>query len=162
MPTSNFWNITKIIGKIEQLKPKSVLDIGCGNGKYGFLIKEYWPETKVDGLDIFPKYFKKHHSVYDNLFERNALEVDYDEYDLYLIIDVLEHWPMDKAHALLKDLTKKGNVLFSTPLSMGVQGAEHGNEWERHTTQWLWDDFKDYSVDWIEDPYTIMGVCRKS
>ncbi len=148
-------NIPTIIYLIAHYKPKSILDIGCGNGKFGFLIKEYfykrestkgwpWVET-VDGIDIWPKYFKSwHKEIYDNLRTGNALEMDLGKYDMYLMIDVLEHWPKDKAHKLIVECLKYGMVLVSTPKDIGDQGASGGNEWERHITQWTDGDFQKY------------------
>ncbi len=150
-------NIPDIIHLIADAKPKSVLDLGMGNGKYGFLIREYfykraegslgtWPHVeKVDGLDVFNGYIKPHHSCcYDSYSFGNALEIDHPKYDLYLAIDTLEHWPKDQAHALLEKLLQKGNVLVSTPKDIGEQGASHGNEWERHISQWYPGDFDRY------------------
>lgn len=147
MPSSYPENIAPIIQLIAKYKPKSVMDIGVGRGKYGFLIKEYFhpdvkgdwkPVEKVDGLEIFPQYITDlQRNIYDNLHIGNALDFKFDDYDLFLIIDVLEHWNMDEANFLLDKLTKKGRVLISTPTYIGHQGASHGNEWERHVTQWL-------------------------
>lgn len=46
------------------IKPKSVIDIGCGNlRKYGFLIQEYmryWmgiEEPHIDAIEIFDPYW---------------------------------------------------------------------------------------------------------
>jgi ubiquinone/menaquinone biosynthesis C-methylase UbiE len=41
MPTSYLNNIPDIITAIKSQNPKSILDVGCGFGKYGFLIREY-------------------------------------------------------------------------------------------------------------------------
>jgi len=47
MPTSDLYNITPILTIISNLKPKKILDVGCGFGKYGLLMREYlevWQE----------------------------------------------------------------------------------------------------------------------
>lgn len=151
--------IPPIIHAIAAFKPKSVLDIGMGNGKYGFLIREYfyerepgslgtWPYVpRVDGYDVWEGYTKPHHAViYNKVTYGNALEMEPDPYDLYLMIDVLEHWPKDKAKELIRKCLKHGAVLISTPKDIGEQGASHGNEWERHITQWYAGDFEGYNV----------------
>ncbi len=67
MPTSDFHNISSIVALIYQLHPASVLDIGCGFGKYGVLIREYldvWnerlaPETwriNLEGIEACEGY----------------------------------------------------------------------------------------------------------
>lgn len=163
MPSSYPENIAPIIQMIAKYKPKSVMDIGVGRGKYGFLIKEYFhpsvegewkPVDKVDGLEIFPEYITDlQRSIYDHLYIGNALDFDFETYDMYLIIDVLEHWNMEEAYKVLDRLTKKGKVLISTPTNIGCQGAAHGNEWEKHVSQWLPPMFNKYKVieDWSND-----------
>lgn len=151
-------NIHVIIHLIAMARPKRVLDIGLGNGKYGFLMREYfyereggnegkWPHVEViDGIDIWQGYRKPHHdSIYNTITYGNALEMEVKPYDLYLMIDVLEHWPKDKAKELIKKCLEYGRVLISTPKDIGEQGASHGNEWERHISQWTEDDFKEYN-----------------
>ena len=163
MPSSYPENILPIIQLIAKHQPKTVMDIGFGRGKYGFLIKEYFhptvqgdwkPVERVDGIDIFLGYITKlQENIYDLIYTGNALEFTFGEYDMYLIIDVLEHWPKEEAHKLLEQLTKKGKVLISTPTNIGCQGAAHGNEWERHISQWLPHDFNRYQVieDWSNE-----------
>ena len=46
MPVIIHIQLTHCINKIIQLQPKSVLDVGCGFGKWGYLCREY--------LDVFP------------------------------------------------------------------------------------------------------------
>ena len=41
MPTSDMHNIVPILTIMQHLQPRSVLDIGCGFGKYGVLLREY-------------------------------------------------------------------------------------------------------------------------
>ena len=44
---------------------RSVLDVGCGYGKYGVLAREYTPATRVDAIDIAPPRYP----VYDHFYE---------------------------------------------------------------------------------------------
>lgn len=174
MPSSYPENIAPIIQLVAKLKPKTVMDIGFGRGKYGFLLREYFhpsvegewkPIDKIDGLDVFPEYITEvQRLIYDEIFVANALDFDFAQYDLYLIIDALEHWPKEEAYKLLDNLTKKGNVLVSTPTNIGCQGAAHGNEWERHVTQWLPKDFQDRYIikeDWSNDSSFLYILCSK-
>jgi 16S rRNA G1207 methylase RsmC len=48
MPTSNYEAISKILGEILVLDPRSVLDVGPGKGKYGVLCREYLNLNKLD------------------------------------------------------------------------------------------------------------------
>lgn len=139
------------------LRPRSVLDIGIGFGKYGVLAREYlefWLEHKpyeerkirIDGMEAFPQYVNAgHRYYYDEIFTGNALDrlPSLGSYDLILLIDVLEHFTEKEGLDLLSQCTSKGkHVLVSTPLDIGDQGAVFGNEYERHRFQWTRRHFR--------------------
>jgi len=152
MPSSYPDNIGEIVHLIAALRPKSVLDIGPGRGKYGFLIREYFSDNpdveghwsnvdKVDCVEVFEPYISDiHRHIYDEIFIGNILEMAIKPYDMYMIIDVLEHWKKEEAYAVLDKMVEHGRVLISTPTNIGEQGAVHGNEWECHISQWLKPD----------------------
>ncbi len=80
MPSSQHYHISKIMDLIIALKPKSVLDIGAGYGKYGVLCREYlelWDGRqnyherlrRIDSVEIFEKYVTPLHKyVYDHIY----------------------------------------------------------------------------------------------
>jgi SAM-dependent methyltransferase len=151
MPTSHYAQIGKVVEIMFLLRPQSVLDVGIGYGKYGFLAREYlelWLEhkpyddrkIKIDGIEAFPAYINDgHRYYYDKIYEGNALDTlpVVGQYDLILLIDVLEHFSQEDGISLLKQCVAKGkHVLISTPLDIGDQGAVFGNEFERHRFQW--------------------------
>lgn len=146
MPSSFPENFHVIAKMLMDLQPKSVLDIGPGHGKYGLACREYLHDVqKVDALEIFPPYVTPRlKAIYDTVYVDNALDFDYPQYDVYLIIDVLEHWDKESGHKLLSHLTKLGKVIISTPRAPGPQGAVNGNEWERHVSEWGGEDFERY------------------
>ena len=162
MPTSFPEQIPSIIQVVNKLKPHKVLDIGCGNGKYGFLIKEYFPHVQVDAFEVFEPYIKEaHRENYTNITIGNALEMDVKPYDLYMIIDVLEHWEKEPAMALLRKLVEHGKVLISTPRSVAPQGAEYGNIWETHVTQWLESDWDEFEREGIFSDFAFIQLLSK-
>ena len=160
MPTSHYHQIGKIVELILLLRPRSVLDIGIGYGKYGVLAREFlefWLEDKpykerrirIDGIEGFPEYINGgQRYYYDEIYIGNALDTVHalGQYDLILIIDVLEHFTEKDGLELLKQCTAKGkHVLISTPLDIGEQGAVFGNEYERHRFQWKRKHFAHFS-----------------
>lgn len=156
MPSSYPENILPIIHIIADLHPKSVMDIGVGRGKFGFLIREYFPlevsgdwepVERLEGLDVFPDYITGvHHAIYDKIHIANAVDHEYEPFDMYLMIDIIEHIQKDEAFALLDRLTKQGLVLVSTPNDIGHQGEVYGNKHEAHISQWHPEDFEKYNV----------------
>ena len=106
MPTSEHWQIPKIVDVIARENPKSVLDVGAGYGKYGLLAREYSDATRVDAIDITAPRF----NVYDNVYIGDLLELDATlpaeapRYDLALWIDVIEHLEKDAAYTVIDKL----------------------------------------------------------
>jgi hypothetical protein len=152
VPTSHHSQINQIMQLIVLTDPKSLLDIGVGFGKYGFLAREFlelWDgreemggwTRRIDGIEIFTDYLTPvHEYVYDSVYEGNATDVlpTLDtRYDLTLLIDVLEHFDREPGEALLAEILRKSrNVIISVPRNIGVQGEAFGNPHETHRFQW--------------------------
>lgn len=160
MPTSFYTQIPHIMGVIEQKKPKTVCDLGCGNGKYGFLIRECFPFVeKVDAVEGFEEYIKPHHrEVYNNIMISNIEDIKLPPYDMFLMIDVIEHFTEDKAVEVVNRLN--GWKVAATPKAWNPQGAEHGNELEIHKSHWTPYKFIEYwpDCDVIEAPDSWIAV----
>ena len=115
MPFSNAEQISPIIAEVRRLRPKSLLDVGCGLGLYGFLCRIYldlyddeeftkkldaqnankW-EIKIDAIEGFGDYVKFIPQwVYDEIKIGKAQDVvktiQEDSYDLILFLAILEH-----------------------------------------------------------------------
>jgi 2-polyprenyl-3-methyl-5-hydroxy-6-metoxy-1,4-benzoquinol methylase len=94
------------------VKPSSILDIGLGNGKMGFIARDFldvmlgekhrredW-KIKIDGIEIFSDYIQEHQrAIYNEIYLGDALEVidALGSYDLIILGDVLEHFQKEKA-----------------------------------------------------------------
>lgn len=146
MPTSHFNQLSKVVEIIFRLRPTSILDIGIGCGKYGILAREYLDRpfeerrVQIDGIEGFAPYVKEgQRYYYDSIYIGNALDLlpGLGQYDLILIIDVLEHFTREDGLAILTLSRQKAkHVLISTPLDISVQGPAYGNEYETHRFQW--------------------------
>jgi len=155
MPTSIL--VWDVIEKVMELKPNSILDIGCGFGKYGFLCREYldiWErryEKKdwkviIDGCEVFEYYITPcHRYVYNNIFFGNIFaHLDIiKNYDVVIICDVVEHFQKEEGKRIL-DLCNK--YIVTTPLFPAPQGAAFGNEYEKHISSWEPYDFFNYKI----------------
>jgi len=158
MPSSGTENITAICDLISDLKPKSILDIGIGFGKWGMLTREYtdirngdyWEwKIRIDGIEIFEKYRNPVWGVYDKVYIGNALDViqGLGQYDLILICHVVEHFNFVDGHKLLSFCCKKGKtVIISTPNGYMQQGPILGNVNESHLSSWTIKDFGNAEV----------------
>jgi len=154
MPSSTFAAIGPIMAAIEKIKPTSVLDVGCGNGKYGFLCREYieyWLQKTpiIHGIEVFAPYVTKleRQKIYDGIFKSEAIdELEYmgsNSYDVVLAIDILEHFNEEDGKQFIGELKRVGkNVIICTPTIVKEQGACFGNKYEIHKKQWTPDEIE--------------------
>jgi hypothetical protein len=155
MPSSSNHQLSLITDWISKLQPQKVLDIGIGNGRYGFLCRDILdtpfetPPHRIvlEGIEGYEKYVTDIHKIiYDKIYFGNCLQlIDQikDDYDLILLIDVIEHLDKEDGMIFLKKLTTiSRNVIVGTPKGFTSQDDVFGNELERHRSGWLPSDFK--------------------
>jgi SAM-dependent methyltransferase len=137
--------------------PRTLLDVGVGFGKYGFLSREYlelWDgrekytdwKRQIDGIEAHRDYITPvHRHIYNNIFLGDAVDVlsnRTEVYDLILLIDVLEHFDRQEGERLLRECERRArNVLISIPKEIGSQENAFGNPYETHRAQWRRSDF---------------------
>ncbi|MCX8069975.1 MAG: class I SAM-dependent methyltransferase, partial [Thermodesulfovibrionales bacterium] len=161
MPTSPYAHIEYIGYILEQTRPTSILDIGIGNGKIGFIsrdlldvmlnesyLKKDW-KVKIDGIEVYEPYIQEHQKfIYDNIYIGDALEVidRLGKYDLVVLGDVLEHFDKEKGWLLLDKCALHSNrcILVNIPLGDCPQPDIYGNDYERHRSSWFEDEFEPF------------------
>ena len=149
MGTSCWAHISTAIDWIREVNPKSVLDVGVGFGKWGFLCREYldvfngrhfrkdW-KVRIVGIEGFERYLHPaSHYIYDDMVIGDAFEKikKVGDFDLVIMADILEHFTSSKADTMMTEAVARSRaVLIVTPTNYWFQGAVHGNEYERHRT----------------------------
>jgi 2-polyprenyl-3-methyl-5-hydroxy-6-metoxy-1,4-benzoquinol methylase len=156
MPVSDPGNLTTIARTICHSRPTSLLDLGCGFGKYGVIAREYldiepgrirkedW-RTRIVGVEGFEGYRNPLWDVYTTVHIENFTEMQYSGFDLVLLVDSLEHVEKSVGYDLLRNLLEHNKqVLVSCPFGRNYceQGAVNGNELERHKAHWTPQDFE--------------------
>lgn len=153
MPSSRHEHISDVVSAFLALSPRSVLDIGCGFGRWGFLAREFcdvsWEryakttwKTRVDAVEAFEDYISPHHRyIYDNIYVARVQDFieEMDSYDLICMGDVLEHLEKKEGIGLLHDLRGKCSkgLIVGVPLGeRWPQGAVLGNPFEEHLSVW--------------------------
>lgn len=148
MPSSDAMTIPHVLKLVKSIGPNSILDIGCGNGKYGFLFRELldmnygrmnpseW-HVRIDGMEIMEKYRSPLHDYfYDAVFWGNWMDIKPNPiYDVVFMGDVLEHFPEGEWQKALDKALHSGSIVITVcPNWDGSinQGAVFGNESERH------------------------------
>src|SRR5574343_522333 len=177
MPVSDYNNIPAILDRIVTAKPKSILDLGIGWGKWGCLVREVLDavdgrisdfESAVDivGVEGFVKYSNPNWKNYTGgvNIENFAAKVNWHHYvnfDMVLAIDCLEHLPKGDAVELINYLVENNReLIISVPLGNCPQGDRVGNlinPLECHLSTWIEDDkflFKKYNVNMLRK-----GIC---
>lgn len=146
MPSCRPDVISGVLYKVMDMAPRTILDVGVGYGKWGVLCTEYLTYWKnitpvVDGVEVFEKYKSPAHGVYREVFYTSVMDVldKVGEYDLVLIVDVIEHLDREDGLKLLEAV--KGHYIVSTPGYWSPQVASFGNIHERHVSQWKREDF---------------------
>lgn len=164
MPSSSYKPISDAIEIIMEINPNTILDVGCGFGKWGFLCREYleiWGYRydkskwirKIDAVEIYPNYISQiHKDLYNNIYIENILDyVDkIEKYDLIILGDIIEHFEKEKAIELLDKLSKKAKyILVMTPDGFSPLTSSNPyvreNKYEEHKCGFIEEDFKKYN-----------------
>lgn len=137
---------------IMNLNPRSILDIGVGWGKWGFLCREYletgknrvfrredW-KVRVDGVEVYKPYIEAFSCFQDTIYNRiYCRDIDNagshawiaaTNYNLYLAMDVLEH--VRSWRSLIESIPLKSAIIAVVPNGESVQGCMFGNPKEEH------------------------------
>jgi SAM-dependent methyltransferase len=162
MASSFSAQIPAIVHLLQKLSPKSVLDIGKGFGKYGFLIHEYLGidnqkrlnpslsmaqqiRVKIDASEVDKDLMLPHlFQFYNEVFFGDIFSVykNVGNYDLILMIDVIEHLDKEKSIELLQYfLGKNSQIIVATPIDFFNQDL-YESEFEHHVSHWTLNDFK--------------------
>jgi len=175
MPTSQIDQVPKIIRLALALNPDSILDIGVGFGKYGFLCREYlevWGKNddygkftkRIDGIEIFPGYITPIHKyIYNKIYIGDVTDIYMKikhNYNLILLVDVLEHLSKDSGKKLiLHFLSKNSNIIVATPKDFTYQGGSFGNKSEIHLCRWNKDELSELSDTlFVEDRDQLVAL----
>ena len=184
MPSSRPNTIPAVVHLIRQLKPRSILDVGIGFGKWGHLFREYtdilaaerdprryerqnW-QVRIDGIEGFPRYVTEmHRYLYSEIHigDARALIPKLPSYDLIFMGDIIEHLEKEDGFQLLRDAIEKSNkaVIVSTPKNETEQADLCANELERHRSLWSDGDFQKFKGAMVKtiDRSILLAVILK-
>lgn len=131
--------------KMQQIH--SILDLGCGVGMYGMMVRNYMPPScRLIGVDGYLPYLESEYprKYYNSLIWADLFEVVEGrisvEQDCVLCMDVIEHFEKDRARRLSDWLLKQPLAYLSTPLFWFEQDAVRGNELEKHRSGFFFEE----------------------
>ena len=130
---------TMIVNKISQKPGRVVLDFGCGEGKWGKLLKG--KVSLIDGVEVWKPYINKYNlpKFYDTVYDVDLRSFVFDKkYNVAILGDVLEHLPKEEAVDFLNKLKAGVETIFLTiPVTVCIQdGTVYGNPFETHHYHW--------------------------
>ncbi len=144
MAGSNPENRDWVLNKVVQLQPKTVIDVGAGNGNYVRLLRPYVPANYV-GIEVYQKNVTQYNlrDIYDDVWIDDVRNYKSLQADLIIFGDVLEHMTRDEAIRVW-DVASKGckYAILSIPIIHYPQGVVDGNHHEVHIV----DDWNNISV----------------
>lgn len=134
-------HICRLIDSLNLYNP-SILDVGCGSGYNAFLLRCFFPDSIIHGLDI--DLSKTARPLYDKVIEYDLYDLPLElpeKYDVVLCTEVLEHFPKRHSLRLRKELCELADqlVIFSVP---NKQYNLRGD----HLSTWFKRDFEGYNV----------------
>jgi len=136
----------------------NALDVGCGRGIIGSLLKIYREPNRIVGLDMFEPYldFCKKLGVYTEVIKHDLsiapLPFRDNEFDLSVAFEVIEHLRKEDGIGLLRELERiSRTVIVSTPNRYFDQSTYEGNPYQKHLSRWTTRDFK-------KRGYSVFGV----
>lgn len=134
--------------KTIKLRPKRILDYGCGQGRYFPIWRELFPDAKLYGAEISREAIKialiKQVNLIQNIWhiQKNITPVNNAYFDLIISVETMEH--VENLLAYLKDiyrlLAPGGIFIWTTPC---------GNP---YSLEWIWG-FVTHGIQATEDGF---------
>lgn len=162
MPTSSPKLIDDVVMTVSRVSPKTILDVGCGYGKYGVLLREvlelWCPEPKfptagrikIDAVEINSSYITQlTHEIYDEVYQADIMNVidNLPKYDLILMVELIEHLSIEDGKELIRKAKEKcGMVVIVTPANPHGRSIELGNPTDEATCFWSEEDFEEFGA----------------
>lgn len=131
------------------LQCKSILDVGCGRGSLGWVVKTENPSIEMRGIEVhFPYINNVTREFYEHIEIADYTKVFKDRpAECVVLMDVLEHFPHDSAVSIIEHLTASGSkIIVSIPVAPihwhQDEGFEKANPHEAHLYDWTVEELK--------------------
>lgn len=145
-----------IAAVLRELEWESVLDLGCGFGRMGMLVKEMRPKASYTGVDITPSLLAsaRRHLPDAEFKDGDVLDVKLGQrkWDLVMAVELLVHLRDDDAAAAV-DRMKRWSRAHVVSCDWYVPGAADGESSFMHDYPALYGSSLEREVPVGEDPF---------
>ena len=182
MPVSPYHYLNETCALMVREFPTSILDVGVGHGKWGFLardvlegfvgtryFKKDW-QIRVEGIEIFGDYRNPVWDyAYDRIYVGDACDIvpRLDAYDLIVAMEVIEHLDKQVGARLARELVARAvrGVVLAFPDATSPDALHKdesfGNPHERHRSLWSPEDFREFQVEIVSPNHVFVRDPRK-
>ncbi len=137
---------------------ESLIDVGCGKGIIGALVRIYRNPKRLVGLDVFPEYvqFCRKFEMYDETYlfdlKKSPLPFEEKEFECLTCIEVIEHLRKSDGEKLIAELERIAKiVILTTPSHPTLSKSFDNNPSNKHLSFWSQREF-------YERGYKVKGV----
>lgn len=149
--------------RLKSLSRKSlILDVGCGGGGWGLILKRY---GTVIGMDVSTGSLKYARAIYEDVVHASVTRIPFpsDYFDAVVSEDVLGHIPLDekeRAYSEMYRVLKPGGLMVHAAIE-----TDSNSFWFRFAKKYP-DLFKAHHIDkhghiGLELPSVIIERCKK-
>ena len=152
MPYSDTVFDSKVVSILKRLKPRRVLDVGPGSGKYAGLVRAAHSDDdyEIEGVEIDRSYIRrfKLRQIYDRVhacsidrFMERSIDTSY---DLVIFGDVIEHLKKSQGVDALNFFVYRARHIIVQWPHRYVQNTWKGRSHEAHRSVWGKADFQNF------------------
>lgn len=148
MPYSDAEGKDAALAWYEEIRPRTVIDVGAGSGTYAQAVRAHSPwKGRWTAVEAWAPYVARFglDGLYDAVVVADARRLVGPFYraDLVIAGDVLEHMPRADAVRLLDRVrAHAAHLIVSVPVLHLDQGAVYGNPLEEHVDHWTADQMR--------------------
>ncbi len=148
---------------LENVVGTRILDVGCGHGKWGYLLKKYAPPhspRQVVGLDAFAPHVAalQREGIYDQVLVGKASSLPFEDksFDSIVVCEVLAHLPRPDADQLIAECRRVARHCFIVTVphfhcqtGVGRETLNGFSEYEEHRYNYSYREFSRFGFTQI-------------
>ncbi len=176
MPYSHPWKISSLVAVMLKYAPDSILDVGAGEGMYGFLARHHlvnqavWEgvgdasSLRIDAIEGYEPYITDNMRLaYDEIIVEDALtalgNIENHSYDLVLALDILEHFDRLDGLYFLQECRRVGRLTIIATPNHFIHQESAENPLENHRSIWRRREFKRLGAALLlPDDYSLIAL----